>query len=114
MRILVCSAYFESHRGEIQIVAGKFAREFGGLGHSVSWLAATPAALPQVPTPLAGWYRCGPPMASERSLQIPQPIPALRAFRIIKREVARADVVHVHDALYLAHLISSYAGALAR
>ena len=46
MRILVCSAYFESHRGGIEIVAGQLARQFRQLGHSVSWLAADASSPP--------------------------------------------------------------------
>jgi glycosyltransferase involved in cell wall biosynthesis len=106
MRILVCSAYFESHRGGIEIVAGKLAREFGGLGHSVSWLAADASSPPAGTDAVGRVVPLRASNASERWLQIPQPIPALRAFRIIKSEVARADVVHVHDALYLAHLLA--------
>jgi glycosyltransferase involved in cell wall biosynthesis len=106
MRILVCSAYFESHRGGIEIVAGRLAREFGSLGHSVSWLSAD-ARSPPARTGAGG--RAVPLRASnvsKRWLQIPQPIPGLRAFGVIKREVARADVVHLHDVLYLVHLLA--------
>jgi hypothetical protein len=101
MRILVCSAYFESHRGGIEIVAGQLAREYCSLGHSVSWLAADAS------NPLSGASAAGRAVplrasnVSERWLQIPQPIPGLSAFRIIKREVARAD-----DAPYLVHLLA--------
>lgn len=100
MRVLVCSAYFESHRGGIEIVAGQLARAFLSLGHRVSWLAAD-ASNPPSGTSAAG--RAVPRRVSnvsERWLHIPQPIPGLSAFRIIKREVARPD-----DARYLVHLL---------
>ena len=106
MRVLVCSAYFESHRGGIEIVAGRLAREFGSLGHSVSWLAADASSPPSGTGAVGRVVPLRASNASESWLQIPQPIPGLRAFRIIKREVARADVVHVHDALYPAHLLA--------
>jgi hypothetical protein len=107
MRILVCSAYFESHRGGIENVVDQLAREYCSLGHSVSWLA-TDASNP--PSGASAASRAVPLRASnvsERWLQIPRPIPWRSAFRIIKREVARADVVHLHDALYLVHLLAA-------
>ena len=88
MHILICSAYFESHRGGIEIVAGRLASEFAGLGHSVTWMAADasnpPAGTGEVcrAVPLRAFN------ASERWLQIPQPIPALRAFRYNERWLA--------------------------
>lgn len=106
MRILVCSAYFESHRGGIEIVAGQLAREFGSLGHSVSWLASDASSPPSGTNAVGRAVPLRASNASERWLQIPQPIPGPSAFRIIKREVARADVVHLHDALYLVHLLA--------
>jgi len=105
MRVLVCSAYFESHRGGIEIVAGQLAREFCRLGHSVSWLAAD-ASSPPSGTSAGHAVPLRSSNASERWLNIPLPIPGFSAFRIIKREVARADVVHLHDALYPAHILA--------
>ena len=44
MRVLIGSAYFESHRGGIEIVAGRLARELRRQGVEVTWFAtnATP------------------------------------------------------------------------
>jgi glycosyltransferase involved in cell wall biosynthesis len=106
MRVLVCSAYFESHRGGIEIVAGQLAREFCSLGHSVSWLAADASNPPSRTSAAGEAIPLRAINASERWLNIPLPIPGLSAFRIIKREVARADVVHLHDALYPAHMLA--------
>jgi glycosyltransferase involved in cell wall biosynthesis len=106
MRVLVCSAYFESHRGGIEIVAGQLAREFVSLGHSVSWLAADSSSPPSGSSAAGRAVPLRASNASERWLQIPQPIPGVSAFRTIKREVARADVVHLHDALYPAHMLA--------
>ena len=44
--------------------------------------------------------------ALERWAAIPLPLPGFAAFKAIKREVAWADVVHLHDGLYLAHILA--------
>jgi len=106
MRVLVSSAYFESHRGGIEIVAGQLAREFRSLGHSVSWLAADASSSPPGISSASQAIPLRASNASERWLNIPLPIPGLSAFRIIKREVACADVVLLHDALYPAHMLA--------
>jgi glycosyltransferase involved in cell wall biosynthesis len=104
MRILLGSAYFESHRGGIEIVAGRLAREFRRAGHSVAWMAAdatSPPAAGEVcdeAVPLRAFN------GSERWLGIPLPLPGLSALQTIRREVARADVVNLHDALYPANV----------
>jgi Glycosyltransferase Family 4 len=106
MRILVCSAYFESHRGGIEFVAGQLAREYCSLGHSVSWLAADASNPPSGASAAGRVVPLRASNVSERWLHLPQALPGLSAFRIIKREVARADVVHLHDAPYLVHLLA--------
>ena len=106
MRILVCSAYFESHRGGIEIVAGQLARQFRRLGHSVSWLAAdasSPPADNSVGDRVLPLRACN---ALEHWAAMPLPLPGFAAFKAIKREVAWADVVHLHDALYPAHILA--------
>ena len=40
MRILMVSAYFESHRGGIEVVVGQLARAFRRAGQSVTWVAS--------------------------------------------------------------------------
>jgi glycosyltransferase involved in cell wall biosynthesis len=104
MRILVCSAYFESHRGGIEIVAGRLARELRRAGHGVTWMAADASSPPssgdvcERAVPLSAFN------GTERLFGIPLPVPGLSALSAIRREVARADVVHLHDALYPANI----------
>lgn len=98
MRLLIVSAYFDSHRGGIEIVAGQLAREFSRAGEDVVWLAsgtecsASHAACGRAPVPVFNGI--------ERALGIPFPIPAPAALATIRREVAAADVVMLHDSLY--------------
>ena len=39
MKLLMATHFFESHRGGIEIVAGRLAREFARTGIEVTWLA---------------------------------------------------------------------------
>jgi glycosyltransferase involved in cell wall biosynthesis len=104
MRILIGSAYFESHRGGIEIVAGRLAREFRRVGHHVTWIAADATRAPAPGEVCERAVPLGAFNGTERRLGIPLPIPGLAALRAIRREVARADVVHLHDALYPANI----------
>src|SRR4051794_8011780 len=104
MRILIVSAYFDSHRGGIEIVVGQLAREFRRAGQSVTWLASDATAAPTQssvcdrPIPIRAIN------ATERAFGIPFPIPGLAAIDIIRREVAGADIVLLHDTLYPANI----------
>jgi glycosyltransferase involved in cell wall biosynthesis len=104
MQILMVSAYFDSHRGGIEIVVGQLAREFRRAGQSVAWLASDATAAPTEPSV------CDRPVpirafnATERALGIPFPIPGLAAICTIRREVARAEIVLLHDTLYPANI----------
>jgi glycosyltransferase involved in cell wall biosynthesis len=102
MKLLMATHFFESHRGGIEIVAGRLAREFARTGIEVTWLA-TDASPPPDAT-------CEPrlhPIAltasnvAERLVGIPYPLPTPSSFARILHEVAAADAVLVHDALYL-------------
>ena len=98
MRILVTSAYFETHRGGIEMVAGALVRQFRRAGHMVAWIAGNtdqvPEGFPVRCLPLRIWN------GTEHIFGVPFPIPGLSALRAISREVTKADVIMIHDALY--------------
>src|SRR5262249_46350777 len=102
VKLLTVTQYFESHRGGIEIVAGRLAREFARSGIAVAWLAtdATPApdftAEPRLRArPLAATN------IAERRAGIPYPILTPGSYADIAREARAADVILIHDALYL-------------
>ena len=104
VRLLIVTHFFEGHRGGIEIVAGRLARELARADLDVTW-AATDAAPP--PADAEPRLRTIPLAASniaERSIGIPFPLPAPSSFARIWREVRGADAVHVHDGLYLTSL----------
>ena len=105
MNLLIVTHYFESHRGGIEIVAGRLAQEFARSGIDVAWLATD--ATPPPNSKAEPRLRAIPLAAgniAERSIGIPYPILAPASFWRIVREVKTADAVLIHDALYLTSL----------
>ncbi len=99
MRLLTTTHYFESHRGGVELVAGRLAREFAVAGVEVTWMAgdASPAPAPEpglAIVPLRVWN------LAERRLGIPFPIPGVSALARIGKAVREADAVLLHDSLY--------------
>jgi glycosyltransferase involved in cell wall biosynthesis len=99
MSLTMVTHYFANHRGGIEIVAGRLAREFANLGMRVSWLA-TGAADPSSPDRMI----CQTLSASnivERATGLPYPLLFPSAWRHMVKAVATADAVLVHDGIYV-------------
>lgn len=114
MKILVVSAYFESHRGGVELVAARLARELAAQGGEVRLLAC---AVSPPPPPREAGVRSDPLLASnftERHLGFPWPLPGLQAFKTIHAAVAECDVVLAHDALYPTTILAYVASRLLR
>jgi glycosyltransferase involved in cell wall biosynthesis len=96
-RLLTVSNFFESHRGGLDIVAGRLARELARQGFSVTWLASDFAEPPAdiAHTTMRVWN------ITERRLGVPWPILPPKALRRLWRAVGEADAVLLHDALYM-------------
>jgi glycosyltransferase involved in cell wall biosynthesis len=112
MKVLTVSTYFESHRGGVELVAGRLAREFARRDCAVTWLASDASPPPADPdlraVSVKAWN------LTERRLGVPFPIPSLSALRTIAAEVGACEIVVAHDALYLTTLIAVIAAARAR
>jgi glycosyltransferase involved in cell wall biosynthesis len=100
MRLLIVSAYFDSHRGGIEIVAGRLAEEFRRAGHAVTWLASDAAYAGPANEEGARRVPVTAFNGMEDRLGLPFPIPGRESLRTIRREVAQADVVILHDCVY--------------
>jgi glycosyltransferase involved in cell wall biosynthesis len=105
MRIVMASHYFGSHRGGIEIVAEQIYRGLAARDQEVVWLASdvTPAPAAEgkcraVPLPGSNFI--------EDKLGVPFPIPGFVAAKKINREVQEADVLILHDCLYLSNIIA--------
>ena len=109
MRVLMGSAYFESHRGGIEIVAGRLARELQRRGAQVTWFATDASPPPERGSGCGASRSIGAWNFTERRLGLPLPLPGPRGVATIWREVAAADAVLLHDSLYPTNILAMLA-----
>ena len=112
VRITLVTHYYPAHRGGVERVAGQLAERLARAGVAqVSWHASDCDAPPEIAgvqcVPASGWN------GLERSLGIPYPLWTPAALRRLGKEAASADVVHLHDCLYLPNLVAFIAARLA-
>lgn len=100
MRILFVSHYGLPHLGGVEVAIDALASELSRRGHEVTHFAAD---VDPRPTGDSGYRLVRLPAANfpERRLGVPWPIFHPRALPALRREVARADVVHAHGFVYL-------------
>lgn len=105
MKILMASSYFMSHRGGLEIVAGMLFKEFADLGQEVVWMAGD---ITPPPKPVSGAQAVPFQIFNfvEDRTGVPFPIPAPKSLRTIIREVRSADVLVLHDCLYLSNILA--------
>lgn len=106
MRLLTVTHFFESHGGGIESVAGELCRALADRGHQLIWAASHADEIPDDPRIEARPLACINP--TERFNGLPMPIPMPRALAALSRAVSTADVVIVHDALYLTSLAAAW------
>ena len=114
-QLLTVSNYFDTHRGGLEIVAGRLARELAARGFGVIWLAsnATPppagCAARGVRTESFSIWNVG-----ERRLGVPWPILSPAAVGRLWRAVRTADAVLLHDSLYMTSIVTFLAAKASR
>ena len=104
LRLLTVSNFFDSHRGGLEIVAGRLARELAGRGFEVTWLASDTTPAPAEPA-----LACVPALVwnvAEDRFGVPWPVMSPGSIVRLWREVGRADAVLLHDALYMASVVT--------
>ena len=107
MKIVMATHYFGSHKGGIEIVAERLYRELAVQGQEVIWLAGDVTPPPEIvgtSRPIGmrvlNWM--------EKKVGIPFPIPTLRALKAIRSTISGADVVILHDSLYLSNIAAFF------
>ena len=112
LRVTLVSHYYPAHRGGVERVAGQLAERLARAGiAAITWHASDCDAPPQ-----AAGVQCMPAPAwnaLERSAGIPYPLWTPAALVRLGRAAAGADVVHLHDCLYLPNLVAFIAARLA-
>jgi glycosyltransferase involved in cell wall biosynthesis len=110
LNLLTVSHFFESHRGGIEIVAGRLARELARAGMSVVWAATDASPPPDVAhEPRLSTIALSASNVAERAIGIPYPVPGPRSLLRLWREAQAADAVLVHDGLYLTSIAACLA-----
>jgi phosphatidyl-myo-inositol dimannoside synthase len=108
MRVLVVTHYFAEHRSGVEIIAGELANRWARRGVEVTWVATDEghgSSNGEVTRrPVTGWN------FTERRLGFPYPIWAPWGLARLWREVARCDIVHLHDSLYMGN-VAAYVAA---
>ena len=109
MRLTLVTHYFPAHRGGVELVAAEIARRLAARhGAEVSWHASDcdrPPSFPGVTCfPARSWN------GIERRAGVPYPLWSWGSLLRVARAARSAQVVHVHDCLYLPNLVA-YAAA---
>jgi glycosyltransferase involved in cell wall biosynthesis len=99
----MASHYFASHGGGIEIVAHRLFREFAAAGHEVLWIAGDSAPSPE-PVGRASPVPIRVINFVENKIGVPFPILTCGALRKITAEIEKADVLLLHDCLYLSNI----------
>lgn len=114
MRVALVTHYYPSHRGGVERIAGQLAERLAAAGvASIAWHASD---CDPAPPALAG-LSCVPARSwnvAERRLGFPYPLWSPGSLLRLARECRSADVVHLHDCLYLPNLVAYAAARMAR
>jgi glycosyltransferase involved in cell wall biosynthesis len=109
----MASHYFGSHNGGVEIIADELYRGLTASGQSVYWMAGDcdtpPTAIEDsrpIPLHILNFV--------EDRLGIPFPIPTSGAFKQIYSAVSEAEVVILHDCLYLSNIAAFFFARLRR
>jgi glycosyltransferase involved in cell wall biosynthesis len=107
MKVLMVSHYFDSHPGGIERVAGNLFRGLARPGCEILWAAADASAVPehtayQSVLPLPTWNLL------ERICGVPLPIPSISGLRRLCSAIKSADVLLLHDCLYISNVVACF------
>lgn len=98
------------HDGGVERVAERLARAYAAAGDTVAWVATSPPARPGIVRDLGiRKVRIAAANVLERRRGMPYPLPAPGGLVALSREVRSADLVHVHDCLYLTSIAAAAA-----
>ncbi len=111
---MLVTHYYPSHRGGVEIVAGKIATYLTQLSAiKIRWFASAT----DLPPKNFEQLHCHPAQAInllERYLQLPYPLWNFLDLWRLAKSIKEADIVHVHDYLYLGNLVAIFAARLCR
>lgn len=106
LRILLVTHYYAHHQGGVEIVAGELASRLTHHHCQITWAASGPAPVlceMVEPLPMRAWN------VTERRLGFPYPLWSPASLRALAHAAADADVVHLHDSLYMGNVAAYWA-----
>jgi glycosyltransferase involved in cell wall biosynthesis len=109
--VALVTPYFPAHRGGVEIVAYELARRLAAAGHAQITWHASDCDLPPPPAPGLRYVPARSWNVAERRAGFPYPLWSPGALAALRRSVRAADVVHVHDCVYLPALAGALAAA---
>jgi len=109
MKILSISNYFPAHTGGIEFVALNLVSRLRR-NHTVWWAACDVVDHPHQPHPDDVVLPAS--NFTEMILGFPYPLPSPSALLKILKQVSQADIIHVHDCLYVSNLTAFLASRL--
>ena len=111
MKILIATHYYPEHVGGIELSAQALALSLCEQGHQVSWCAVSCSALGAISDSEEPFIRIALSGTNciERWTGLPCPILSPRSIIRLIRAVKRADLVFIHDTLYLSSIVASLA-----
>ncbi|HJT31756.1 MAG TPA: glycosyltransferase family 4 protein [Pirellulales bacterium] len=104
LHVLLVTHYYADHYGGVEIVAAELASRLTNHDCRITWAASDPA-----PELLPDGVRALPMRAwnvTERLFGFPYPLWSLGSLSKLRRAVEAADVVHLHDSLYLGNVVA--------
>ena len=99
LRIGMVTHYMPPHIGGIEVVGQSLFEAYRAAGYEVNWIASR--VPDDAPLREDGRIRVGCVNVAERSLGVPWPIWGPAGVARLSRLIEWADVIHVHDCLYL-------------
>ena len=110
MRITLVTHYFPAHRGGVERMAGQLAERLAAQGVArIDWHASDCDA-PPAPAPGVTVVAAASCNLLERAVGVPYPLWSPGALLRLARAVRSANVVHLHDCLYLP-VLAAFAAA---
>lgn len=105
LEIAVVTHFYGAHGGGIELVAERLIREMAEDGRfHFTWMASDCDPAPQIPDQSLH------PMRSfnglEKAVGLPCPIWSLRSLRALREAIDKADIVWLHDTLYLGNILA--------
>jgi glycosyltransferase involved in cell wall biosynthesis len=115
MRVVLVTHYYPAHGGGVEVVAGHIARRLAEEGDlEIAWHASD---CDPAPAQDGVHLRCVPAATwngIEARLGLPYPVWSWASLRRLVREVRDADLVHLHDCLYLGNIVAFIAARMSR